>query len=56
VITLFCYSFTPTGEGGQVRALRLEDINWEQNQILFKALKHGKDSHLPLTLKWAKAS
>jgi len=34
--------------GGQVRALRLEDINWEQNQILFKALKHGKDSHLPL--------
>ena len=35
--------------GGQVRALRLEDINWEQNQILFKALKHGKDSRLPLT-------
>lgn len=35
--------------GGQVRVLRLEDINWEQNQILFKALKHGKDSRLPLT-------
>jgi len=35
--------------GGQVRALRLEDINWKQNQILFKALKHGKDSRLPLT-------
>jgi len=35
--------------GGQVRLLRLEDINWEQNQILFKALKHGKDSRLPLT-------
>jgi len=34
--------------GGQVRALRLEDINWAQNQILFKALKHGKDSLLPL--------
>jgi len=34
--------------GGQVRALRLEDINWEQSQILFKALKHGKDSLLPL--------
>ena len=32
-----------------MRALRLEDINWEQSQILFKALKHGKDSHLPLT-------
>jgi len=35
--------------GGQVRALRLEDIDWAKNQILFKASKHGKDSHLPLT-------
>ncbi len=35
--------------GGQVRALRLEDIDWAQNQILFKASKHGKDSLLPLT-------
>lgn len=35
--------------GGQVRALQLEDIDWGQNQILFKALKHGKDSRLPLT-------
>ena len=35
--------------GGQVRALRLEDIDWAKNQILFKALKHGKDSRLPLT-------
>jgi len=35
--------------GGQVRALRLEDIDWGRNQILFKALKHGKDSRLPLT-------
>jgi len=35
--------------GGQVRALRLEDINWVHNQILFKASKHGKDSRLPLT-------
>jgi len=35
--------------GGQVRALRLKDINWAQNQILFKASKHGKDSLLPLT-------
>lgn len=34
--------------GGQVRALRLEDIDWTQNQILFKASKHGKDSRLPL--------
>jgi len=35
--------------GGQVRALRLEDIDWAKNQILFKASKHGKDSWLPLT-------
>jgi integrase len=35
--------------GGQVRALRLEDIDWAHNQILFKASKHGKDSCLPLT-------
>jgi len=31
-----------------VRALRLEDIDWTQNQIFFKASKHGKDSRLPL--------
>jgi integrase/recombinase XerD len=35
--------------GGQVRALRLEDIDWAQNQILFQASKNGKDSRLPLT-------
>jgi integrase/recombinase XerD len=35
--------------GGQVRALRLEDIDWTQNQILFQAAKQGKDSRLPLT-------
>ena len=35
--------------GGQVRALRLEDIDWTQNQILFRASKQGKDSRLPLT-------
>ena len=35
--------------GGQVRALRLEDIDWAQNQILFQASKQGKDSRLPLT-------
>ena len=45
VLLLYTYGV----RGGQVRALRLEDINWEQNQILFKALKHGKDSLLPLT-------
>jgi len=35
--------------GGQVRALRFEDINWTGNQVLFRALKHGKDTLLPLT-------
>ncbi|MBU0507092.1 tyrosine-type recombinase/integrase [bacterium] len=37
--------------GGQVRKLKLEDINWEENKIRFKALKHGKDSMLPLTVE-----
>jgi integrase/recombinase XerD len=35
--------------GGQVRALRLEDIDWAGDRILFRALKHGKDTWLPLT-------
>jgi len=35
--------------GGQIRALRLQDIDWTADRILFKALKHGKDSLLPLT-------
>jgi site-specific recombinase XerD len=35
--------------GGQVRALQLEDINWTNNSILFKACKCGKDIQLPLT-------
>jgi site-specific recombinase XerD len=34
---------------GQVRALRLEDIDWAGDRILFRALKHGKDTCLPLT-------
>jgi site-specific recombinase XerD len=34
---------------GQVRALRLEDIDWVGDRILFRALKHGKDTYLPLT-------
>jgi site-specific recombinase XerD len=36
--------------GGQVRALQLNDIQWSQDQILFRALKGGKDSLLPLTV------
>ena len=35
--------------GGQIRALRLQDIDWTTDQIFFKALKNGKDSLLPLT-------
>jgi site-specific recombinase XerD len=35
--------------GGQVCALRLDEINWAENQILFRASKKGKDSLLPLT-------
>jgi len=35
--------------GGQVRALRLQDIDWAADQIFFKALKNGKSSLLPLT-------
>lgn len=35
--------------GGQVRALQLEDVDWEHNIIFFKALKHGKNIQLPLT-------
>ena len=37
--------------GGQVRALRLEDIDWLHDQILFRAAKHGKDVRLPLTIE-----
>ncbi|MEA3224976.1 MAG: site-specific integrase [Planctomycetota bacterium] len=35
--------------GGQVRALQLDDIHWSHDQILFRAMKGGKDSLLPLT-------
>ncbi|MCK5359546.1 MAG: tyrosine-type recombinase/integrase [Gammaproteobacteria bacterium] len=35
--------------GGQIRALRLQDIEWAADQIFFKALKNGKSSLLPLT-------
>jgi len=35
--------------GGQVRGLRLADIQWSENRIRFRATKRGKDSLLPLT-------
>lgn len=35
--------------GAQVRRLCLQDIDWRENQILFRACKAGKESLLPLT-------
>ena len=35
--------------GGQVRALRLDDIDWTQSRIRFAPLKHGKEVLQPLT-------
>lgn len=40
---------------GQVRALLLEDINWADNKIFFRASKHGKDALLPLTAEVGKS-
>ncbi len=34
---------------GQIRALRMEDIDWHKDRILFHPLKCGKRSLLPLT-------
>lgn len=34
---------------GQVRALRLADVNWAENTIFVGSAKHGKDALLPLT-------
>ena len=47
--TIIKLLYTYGVRGGQLRALRLEDIHWAHNQILFRASKHGKDSLLPLT-------
>lgn len=41
--------FTYGVRGGQLRAMRLEQIHWHRNQILFEASKHGKSVLLPLT-------
>ena len=34
----------------QVAGLRLEDVDWERDQLVFRAQKGGKDSVRPLTL------
>jgi len=41
--------FTYGVRGGQLRALRLEQIDWHKDQIFFDASKHGKSVLLPLT-------
>ncbi len=48
ILTLLC---TYGVRGGQVRTLRQSNIAWARNQILFRAMKGGKDSLLPLTLQ-----
>ena len=37
--------------GGQIRALKLEDINWHQDKIYFSPLKGGKSGFFPLTVE-----
>jgi integrase/recombinase XerD len=46
-ILLLLYTFGV--RSGQVRALRLDDIHWSDNRIVFRAMKNGKDAWLPLT-------
>ncbi len=52
-ILLLLYTFGV--RSGQVRALRLDDIHWSDNRILFRAMKNGKDAWLPLTEAVGKA-
>ena len=46
-ILLLLYTFGV--RSGQIRALRLDDMHWSENCILFRAMKNGKDTWLPLT-------
>ncbi len=41
--------------GGQLRTLRLHEIDWARDRILFKAAKHGKDVWVPMTLEVGEA-
>ena len=41
--------------GGQLRTLRLDELDWVQDRILFKAAKHGKDVWVPMTLEVGEA-
>jgi site-specific recombinase XerD len=41
--------------GGQLRTLRLDELDWARERILFKAAKHGKDVWVPMTLEVGEA-
>jgi integrase/recombinase XerD len=41
--------------GGQLRTLRLAELDWARDRILFKAAKHGKDVWVPMTLEVGEA-
>ena len=41
--------------GGQLRTLRLDELDWARDRILFKAAKHGKDVWVPMTLEVGEA-
>ncbi len=45
LILLYTYGV----RGGQIRALKLDDIDWHNEQIHFPALKDGKSCSFPLT-------
>jgi len=38
-----------------LRTLRLDELDWVQDRILFKAAKHGKDVWVPMTLEVGEA-
>ncbi len=41
--------FTYGVRGGQIRALKLKDINWHKEEVCFPPVKGGKNSVVPLT-------
>jgi site-specific recombinase XerD len=41
--------------GGQLRNLRLDELDWARERILFRAAKHGKDVWVPMTLEVGEA-
>jgi integrase len=41
--------YTYGARSGQLRALRIKDIDWHNDRIVFSPMKHGKRTVLPLT-------